>query len=479
MWFVLVGLAVAVVALLATGRAPARRWNVVVMVPDTVRGDHVSINGYARQTTPALDALARDGTNFSQAITVAPQTWQSYSSILSGLYPPHHGVRFIFDRSMSPDIATLGTVLKANGYETATFDGNSFLKGMTGGNGFDDNIRVDTKRVADTSPDAQVVLMDQILEWIDGRKEPFLAFIRDVGGHWPYETNEWTAQFDPCDGHDHSFNEGDYGQLVGEPGHGLTLKDAAANHRMFFPPALPDRERDHVIAHYDAKLRFGDTQFGRMIEHLRDKGLLDRTIIVVTADHGESFGEHGYRQHGPRVDEPAMHVPLVIWLPPSHPMRHAGGNVDTLVRVVDIFPTILDLVGLPIPSGLDGISLVPAIRGKLLPPLWAYGESGRDYVGVDPERFFPGVEGKHRMIRTADWKLVYILRPEGPEYRLYDLRNDPGELTNVAAQHPDRVAELREKLEPFLAVDDHRDKRPDRPLTAGELEQLRQLGYAD
>ena len=79
---------------------------------------------------------------------------------------------------------------------------------------------------------------------------------------------------------------------------------------------------------------------------------------------------------------------------------------------------------------------MPAIRGQPLPPLWAYGESGRDYVGVDPERFFPGVEGKHRMIRTADWKLVYIMRPEGPEYRLYDLRNDPGEADNVAAQHP-------------------------------------------
>ncbi len=476
--------AAAAVALIAGAvhhrRPPAVPWNVVVLVPDTVRADHVSINGYKRETTPALDALAREGTNFTQAITVAPQTWQAYSSILSGLFPPRHGVRFIFDRAMAPTIRTLGTVLHAQGYATATFDGNAFLKGMTGGTGFDDNIRVDPKRIEQTGRDRQEVLTDQIIEWIDARTGPFLAFIRLEGGHWPYGTNPWTEQFDACAGHDHSFNEGDYGQLVGQPGQGLTLNDAAANHRMFFPPPLTDAERDHMIAHYDAKLRFGDAQHGRLFDHLREKGVLDRTIVVVTADHGESFGEHGYRQHGPRVDDPAMRVPLVIWLPPAHPMRHPGRTVTQLVRAVDIFPTVLDLLDISIPAGLDGISLVPAIRGESLPPLWAYGETGRDYVGVDPERFFPGLEGKHRMVRTADWKLVYVRRPEGPEYRLYDLANDPGETIDVAAQHPAKVAELRAHLDPLVALDDHRhDKRDEPPLTAAQLEQLRQLGYAD
>ena len=119
---------------------------------------------------PALDALARDGTNFSQAITVAPQTWQSYSSILSGLYPPTTACASSSTARWSPDIADARHGAESERVCDGDLRRQLFMKGMTGGNGFDDNIRVDTKRVADTSPDAQVVLMDQIMEWIDGRK---------------------------------------------------------------------------------------------------------------------------------------------------------------------------------------------------------------------------------------------------------------------------------------------------------------------
>jgi arylsulfatase A-like enzyme len=467
----------AALAACARQRPAAEQWNVLMLVPDTVRADHVSINGYGRETTPALDALARDGTNFTQAITVAPQTWQSYSSILSGLYPPRHGVRFIFDRPMPPDLPTLGTVLHAAGYATATFDGNAFLEGMTGRAGFDTAVRADTARATQTGRHVEHVLVDQIIEWLDGQTRPFFAFVRFSGGHWPYVENRWTQQFDPCAGHDHGFNQGDSGEIVDDPGYGLALRDAEANRRTFFPPPLPEPDRRHMIAHYDAKLRLGDEFIQRVLDHLRDQGRLDHTIVVITADHGESFGEHGYRQHGPRVDEPVMRVPLVVWLPPGHPARHPGGRVDAQVRIVDIFPTVLDALGLPIPGGLDGVSLLPVIEGQPAPPLWAYGETGRDYVGVDPERFFPGIEGKHRMIRTPQWKLVYVLHPDGPEYRLYDLQNDPGELANVAAEHPETTAELAARLAPILARDDH--PHPERALTAAQREELRQLGYAD
>lgn len=452
-------------------------YNVLVLVPDTVRADHVSINGYWRETTPALDRLARDGTNFTQAITVAPQTWQSYSSILTGVFPPRHGVRFIFDKPIAPFVRTLGTVLKAEGYATATFDGNAFMERITDGAGFDATVRADTARAEKTGRHVEEVLVDQIIDWIDAQPGPFLAFVRLSGGHWPYVENPYTEQFEPCAGHDHGFNQGDSGQLVGAVGKGLTLNDPEANRKQYFPPDLPEPARRHVIAHYDAKLRFGDDLIARLIEHLRQRGRLDHTIVVVTADHGESFGEHGYRQHGPRVDEPVMRVPLVVWLPPTHPARRPGGRRDELVRVVDIFPTVIDALGLPIPSGLDGISLLPAVGGAPIPPLWAYGESGRDYVGVDPDRYFPGLEGKHRMIRTPDWKLVYVLKPDGADYRLYDLRSDAGEQRNVAAQHPEIVAELRARLDPLLQLD--RGKREERQLSAAEMEQLRVLGYAD
>lgn len=472
---------VAVAAGLGTASILIRRgeppvpWNVLLIVPDTVRSDHVSINGYARETSPVFDQLAREGTNFSQAITVAPRTWQSYSSIITGLYPPRHGVRCIYDNPITPGLPTLGTILKEQGYATATFDGNAFLEQMTSCAGFDKCVRADTGRAKETQRHEEEVLLDQIIEWIDSNHEPFFAFVRLSGGHWPYVENPWTEELESCQGQDHTFNEGSQGLLFGELGRGLILGDEEAHRGTFFPPPLPERTLRHMIAHYDAKLRFGDALIGRLIDHLRSSGKLDKTIVVVTSDHGESFGEHGYRQHGPRVDEPVMRVPLAIRLPASHAAYNPGGTVMQLVRLVDILPTMLDALRLPSPQ-LDGVSLLPAIEGEPLPALWAYGESGRDYVGLDPERFFPGVKGKQRMIRNSDWKLVRVARPEGPEYRLFDLERDAGETRNVAGERPDKVAELVKLLDPFLRLDEDVDE--ERELTENEREHLRKLGYA-
>ena len=463
------------VSILIRSGEPREPWNVLLIVPDTVRGDHVSINGYARETTPVFDQLAREGTNFTQAITVAPRTWQSYSSIITGLYPPRHGVRCIYDHPLEPDLPTLGTILKERGYATATFDGNAFLAQMTGCAGFDACLRADTARAQATRRHEEEVLVDQIIEWIDSNKEPFFGFVRLSGGHWPYVENAWTETFESCEGQDHAFNEGSQGLLFEELGRGLVLGDPQAHRNTFFPPPLAEPTLRHVIAHYDAKLRFGDALIGRLIEHLRTSGKLERTIVVVTSDHGESFGEHGYRQHGPRLDEPVMRVPLLIRLPEKHSPYNPGGANHQLVRIVDIFPTLLDVLRLPIPSAVDGVSLLPAIAGKSLPALWAYGESGRDFVGIDPERFFPGVKGKQRMVRTTDWKLVRVARPEGPAYRLFDLEDDPGETRNVAAEYPDKVTELAKLLDPFLKLDERANE--ERALSDTEREHLRQLGY--
>jgi arylsulfatase A-like enzyme len=162
-------------------------------------------------------------------------------------------------------------------------------------------------------------------------------------------------------------------------------------------------------------------------------------------------------------------------LPKGHSAYNPGGRNNQLVRVVDILPTVLDALRLPIPAEIDGVSLLPAIDGEPLPDLWAYGESGRDYVGLDPERFFPGVKGKQRMIRTDGWKLVRVARPEGPEYRLFDLEHDPGETSNVAGEHPDKVSELTKLLDPFLRLDDQSHEQ--RAISDEEREHLRQLGY--
>jgi|GEM_PF-3196417 len=445
------------------------KWNVLVLVPDTVRGDHLSLNGYPKPTSPALEELAREGVNFTHAITVAPRTWQSFSSILTGVNPPRHGVRFLFDHPILDGTPVLASVLRNSGYETAAFDGLTFLEEMTGGKAF-------SEYFSNLGDDENVLRTLQ--DWmIRERETPFLAFVKTKGGHWPYTVTRWLSPEDACAGRDHSFNVGDYGiKRIGKQS-GFRVEDAKAWNAMVWAVDDDETSRRHRIAHYDAALRETDAQIGNLIERMRSIGLLEKTIVVFTSDHGESLGEHGYLQHGPRVDEPVMHVPLLIYFPKHHPEFAPGRTVGSLVSVIDIMPTLLEAVGVPIPAGVEGSSLLGEIRRESQESRWAYGESGRAFMGLDPERHLPGIAGKHRMVRTAEWKLVHIPTAEGGEDRLFDLRADPGESVNVAEQHPDVVAALRARLAPILAAD--RLLREDQTLSPEQIETLRDLGYME
>lgn len=477
----------------ACQRTPPAAYNVLIVVLDTVRADHVSSNGYPRKTTPAIDTLAAEGTSFRQAITVAPRTWQSFASILTGLYPPHHKVRYIYDEPLSPDLPTLSTILRDKGYATGAFDIVPFVRGITGGHGFDDYIDITSKpptpsraptaapRAADeyTLPDA--ITMGAVGDWIEARRDKrFFAFVRLLGGHWPYlATPTQMAEFDPCDGQDHAFNGGDsasFGIGVGKhKNEGFVLSDQERYRKRFYEPGYSPATIRHMIAHYDAALRNTDAAVGRVIARLRDAGLLRNTMVVITADHGESFGEAGYFTHGPKLDEAVMRVPLVVRLPDDFPGAKRGQVIDNLVRTIDIAPTVLAALDIEPTTPLDGANLLPVLTGGAVPPLWAYAETEKSFVGVDPDAHIEGIPGKMRMVRDERWKLLMIPKPDGPEYRLYDLRADPGEASNVYARHPREAAELRERLETVLAADVGRKDEPQ--LSDSEKEQLRALGY--
>jgi arylsulfatase A-like enzyme len=441
-----------------------QHWNVLVLAPDTIRADRLSTNGYPRETTPVLDRLAAEGANFRQAITAAPRTWQSFASIFTGLYPPRHGVRYIFDRPLAPDVPTLASILVRHGWEAAAFEAGSFMEEISGGAGFQHFFRPQSGG----GPAA----LAEALDWLS-RPGPRFAFVWLSGAHWPYHRNRWTAEFESCEGKDHRFNTGHYGVARGEAG--FEVEDEDALRRMLWtvsPELLP-----HMTVHYDAEVRQTDAWIGGLIDPMRESGLLERTVVAVTSDHGESLGEHGYLQHGPRVDDAVMRVPFLLRLPGDHPAARPGLVVDELVRTVDLMPTLLELVGVSPPPGLDGISLVPALRGERLPQLWAYGESGRSFREVDPQRHLQGVPGKHRMIRTADWKLVFVPDEQGGQSRLYDLRADPGESRDVAAEAPDVLTSLRGHLDSILAGEAGRPL--DAPLSPEQRERLRALGYVD
>lgn len=477
----------------ACQRTPHEPYNVLIVVLDTVRADHVSGNGYPRKTTPAIDALAADGTSFRSAITVAPRTWQSFASILTGLYPPHHKVRYIYDEPLRPDVPTLSTMLGSKGYDTGAFDIVPFVRDITGGRGFVDYIDIARKpptpprqvTAAPASPDQftlpDAITMGAVWDWIGARRtKPFFAFVRLLAGHWPYlATPDQMADFDSCEGQDHTFNDGGWGTFgmgIGKKKHeGFVLSDEDHYRKRFYDPGYSPATIHHMIAHYDAALRNTDATIGTLIAHLRDAGLLRRTLVVITADHGEAFGETGYFTHGPKLDEAAMRVPLVIRLPDDFRGAKRGQVIDDLVRVVDIAPTVLDALAIEPPKALDGVSLLPALTGGTLPPLWAYAETEKSFVGVDPDAHIEGIAGKVRMVRDQNWKLLLVPKPDGPEYRLYDLRQDPRETTNLYSRHPEQAAELLERLQRILEADI--DRRNEPQLTDSQKEHLRALGY--
>jgi len=449
--------------------------NVLVLVPDTVRADHLSVYGYGRDTSPALAKLAREGTLFLDAVTVAPRTWQSFVSILTGLYPPHHGVRYLYDHPIRAETPTIASAFRDHGYEAVAFDTLPFVRAMTGGKGF--ATYLEERRPRDPSLRDET-LLDRLHAHISRpRSEPFLAFVRLTGAHWPYTNRDWIDPADACASHDHGFNRGSPGISLRSRGEGFGVSDEGSYRKHLWKADFDDATRRHMVAHYDSAVRQTDFLIGRLLDRMRESGLLERTIVVVTSDHGESFGEHGYLQHGPRVDETVMRVPLLLRLPHDHPASRPGSVVEALVRVTDVFPTLLDAAGLPPQPGLDGASLLPLIDDPKPHPAWGYGESGRSFQGIDPERHFPGVRGKHRMIRTGAWKLVVVPTPEGDERRLYDLRRDPGETRDVAAAHPAVVRDLTARLGDLRDVESK--DRPERSLAPGERALLKDLGYLE
>jgi arylsulfatase A-like enzyme len=450
------------------------RQNVVVFVIDTLRRDHLGCYGYPREVSPVIDELASEGVVFEQALTVAPRTWQSFTSILTGLYPPRHGVRNIFGHPLPPTVPTMASVLAELGYETAAFDGMTFLREMTDGKAFQEY--VDPRSLREENPmlgDAKVVA--SFLDWLSRAEEPFFAFLRLSAPHWTYLC---AAVFHGgVEGHagiSHGFNAGTYGV---EPGRGgFRVTDEDEYRRRFYEYDPSPEERDHMLLHYDECVRTSDREIGRSIDRLRELGLWNSTLVVVTSDHGESFGEHGYMQHGPQVDGPVMLVPLVMRFPPSIADRRRGVRVPQLVRTVDVFPTVVSALGLATPPGLDGADLIPAVDDQVDLRLTAYGESGWASVGIDPDLYLPGVAGKWRMFQNSDWKLVFIPDGQGGLSRLYNLTKDPGETRNVAERHPQVVARLRAQLAEIMAAERGSLAR-DRSLTEEQREQLRALGY--
>ena len=422
----LVALAIAGAALLwwtlgpRLGLGTRRPVNVLLVSIDTLRPDHLGAYGDPAAQTPIIDALARRGVRFTNASTVTPLTLPAHTSLLTGTFPAWHGVRDNGGFYVSDDQTTLAEVLKARGYRTGGFVGAFVLDGRWGiAQGFDryfddfDLSKYEGRGLdAVQRPGAEVV--DRAIAWLDeDRQRPFFAWVHLYDPHTPY--------------------------------------DAPEPFRSRFPATLTGA--------YDAEIASADAQVGRLLARLEASGQLDSTLVVLLGDHGESLGEHQEQTHGFFVYDATVRIPLLV-AGPGVPVR----QVDDVVRIVDVMPTVLDALGVPPPKPVQGRSLRPLWNGERL-DLMAFAET-----------FYPRYHYGWSDLQTiADGRYKLIA---APRRELYDLREDPGETRDIAAANAARADALERGLHDMLGrLASKEPQKTPQPMDPEAEERLRALGY--
>jgi choline-sulfatase len=397
--------------------------HVLLITLDTTRADHLGCYGYALARTPSLDRLAAEGTRFSDAISAAPITLPSHSSILTGLYPPAHGVRDNGTYALGDDAVTLAERLKAAGYRTQAFVSALVLNRRynlaQGFDGYDDDLW------AEDSPKL-FMIRDRPAPKTAARAVAWLERWSREAPRKPFFV--WVHFFDP--------------------------------HQPYDPPAA---DRALAPSPYDAEITVADRGVGTVLGELRRLGVLDDTLVVLTADHGESLGEHGEKTHAVFVYDATVHVPLILRLPGLVP---AGRVYAGPARSVDIVPTVLGALHLTGGDQTQGADLLPALKGRTgALSLPQYSESLLSEVGF-------GMAPLHA-VRRDGWKWIRAPKPE-----VYDLKRDPRELHNLYPAEARRGSLLDRELQGILDDSARRALRAQRsPMDKETLESLQALGY--
>jgi arylsulfatase A-like enzyme len=400
----------------------AARPDIIFIVVDTLRADHLGCYGYGRPTSPRLDALAGGGTLFESAWAAAPWTLPSIMSMMTSRYPSGHRVEND-GLKLAADVPTLATALGASGYTTAGFVSHVYVSAAFGFNrGFehfeDFGLSGPGYRLeARMEPPADKVT-DSALRWLAGRKDrPVFLFVHYFDPHWPYEPPKATRALFPSS----------YAGPL-DAGYDSISK--------FLDPEvpIPADYRQFLIDQYDGEVRFVDEQIGRLIDGVAATHRQKPLWVVVAGDHGEEFKDHGSMGHGRRLYEEVVHVPLLIAGFASGSTR--GQRVTVPVSGVDVTPTILDLAGAPALPGAQGLSLVPLV---------APGREGKPPPADRPllsETL--RLNAYRRAVRIGPLKLIDFMDQNRAE--IYDLAADPAERRDVAAEREDDRRRLMQAL---------------------------------
>jgi arylsulfatase A-like enzyme/Tfp pilus assembly protein PilF len=417
-FWLLTFLSLAILSALLYRTLSSKPANVLIITLDTTRADRIGCYGYKNALTPAIDSVAREGVLFERAYAPAPLTLPSHASLFTGLYSPEHGVRTNGRGKFAAPNLMLSEVLSAASYQTGAFVASFVLDARFGlDRGFqtyDDDIR-DTSHPDDVHHRERSgeVVVDSALRWLKKtRSEPFLCWVHLYDPHFPYQ--------------DHAAEFGD--QFSERP--------------------------------YDAEIAFVDQQIDRLLAHLKESGLDSNTMIVIVGDHGEGLGDHIEENHGYTLYNSTQHVPLII----RHPgVSKAGHRHSQPVSVVDVFPTICELLSYKPPEKISGRSLVDAIYGNPFAPINCYSATDDPFLmeGWSPQR----------SLTTERWKYIRTTRPE-----LFDLSVDPNETQNLADSNPQQLQQMElalSEMEGKMLLQESENIQ----LSEQERRTLQSLGY--
>lgn len=451
-------------------------WSVLLLSIDTLRPDYLSMNGYDRPTTPFLDGLLQEGFYFSRALAPVPRTTPSLASVLTGSYPHTHKVLDLTG-TLSADVVPIAELFKDKGYQTFAVVTNPMLRPARRlDRGFDVYDHATDTRIAPLTTDSAL----EHLEGLDPARPAFF-WVHYIDPHVPYHTDpELSQSFDP--GYRGRFRL-HFGTQA-RPGDGLEksrafpkeLPKRTAVHRN----PLPEKVNAHIRRLYAADIRAADNELERLVRRAREL-YGEKLIIVFLADHGESLGEHEfYFDHGDYVYNAGSRVPLAFILPRSHPAYRVG-RLDDWVSLVDVVPTLLDLLGWQAPElarQVEGRSLVPYLRGETLPQAPVFAQSGKSFFfKLVRRRKEPGVAGRFRAVWLGDWKLIWTPFQEGAtEWELYNVADDPHETVDLYQPDHPQFAPLRDHLRRWQRGTEDLESEPE---TLEDLELLRSLGYVD
>ena len=433
-------------------RFPVR--HVIVITVDTTRADHFGAMGNGRIRTPNLDALARESIVFSDCMTVAPTTLAAHASLFTGKHPHTHGTpRNGF--TVNHENRMLAEILAKKKFKTIGFIGSFALDSRFFiAQGFDyyDQVFDTLSDEGDLDQDQRSgrAVTDAVIRYLDEDLPPRLfLFVHYFDPHLPYEP------------------EPPYDSMYGE---GQAIDAARVRERASKKPGESFPEAVELASRYGGEVSSMDAQIGRLLRALKDKGVLDNSVLILVSDHGENFWEHHDTfDHGHTLYQSTVQS-LCMVRAPDLLSRVETGPVST----VDLFPTLLRYLGLRVPREVEGLAL--DLRGIPEPARLRFAEATKPWEDVETEgRWFNLY--KSRCIREGDWKYVHTPHEQAEE--LYDLSRDPQERNNVVGEFPDRAKKLRKLLDAWARESNPLESRFDPSQELETIERLRKLRYLD